>query len=259
MSSTTTTTQSPQAGGKLPSEHDGFAIASLVTAFFLPILGIIFGHLSNHRAKLAHRAKSGLAVAGLVLGYLFTVISVLVIIIVAAASSSPSASMTPAPPASSAPAAPSSPATQAPVTEAPPAPATGHIGDTATVTDSSGDRYSVTIKQVIDPAQGADQFNTPDNGKHFVGVVYQVKVISGKIDDSADNCANLMGSDGHAYDSDVSSIAGYSGTSNLLKLNANESQTGAVVFQVPNGVKATTVKWTPDSGMADSTATWNVR
>ncbi len=58
-----TTTQSPQAGSKLPSEHDGFAIASLVTAFFLPILGIIFGHLSNHRAKLAHRAKSGLAVA----------------------------------------------------------------------------------------------------------------------------------------------------------------------------------------------------
>jgi len=44
-----------------------------------------------------------------------------------------------------------------------------------------------------------------------------------------------MGSDGHAYDSDVSSIAGYSGTSNLLKLNTGESQTGAVVFQVPNG------------------------
>ena len=116
----------------------------------------------------------------------------------------------------------------------------------------------MTIKQIIDPAQGADQFNTPDNGKHFVGVVYQVKLISGKIDDSADNCATLMGSDSHAYDSDISSIAGYSGTSNLLKLNTGESQTGAVVFQVPNGVKATTVKWTPDSCMADSTATWNV-
>jgi heme/copper-type cytochrome/quinol oxidase subunit 2 len=258
MSSTTTTTQSPQAGGKLPSEHDGFAIASLVTAFFLPILGIIFGHLSNHRAKLAHRAKSGLAVAGLVLGYLFTVISVLVIIIVAAASSSPSASMTPAPPASSIPAAPSSSATQAPVTQAPPAPATGHIGDTATVTDSSGDQYSVTIKQVIDPAQPADQFNTPDNGKHLVGVVYQVKVISGKIDDAAGNCATLIGSDGKAYTTTISSIAGYSDTTTLIKLNAGESVTGAVVFQVPDAVHASTVKWTPDSGFADSTATWNV-
>ena len=120
-----TTTQSPQAGSKLPSEHDGFAIASLVTAFFLPILGIIFGHLSNHRAKLAHRAKSGLAVAGLVLGYLFTVISVLVISSVAAASSTPAASMTPAPPARS---APSNIANPDPVSPAPssPAPATHH-------------------------------------------------------------------------------------------------------------------------------------
>ena len=115
-----TTTQSPQAGSKLPSEHDGFAIASLVTAFFLPILGIIFGHLSNHRAKLAHRAKSGLAVAGLVLGYLFTVISVLVISIVAAASSTPAASMTPAPPARS---APSNIANPDPVSAAPSSPA----------------------------------------------------------------------------------------------------------------------------------------
>ena len=116
-----TTTQSPQAGSKLPSEHDGFAIASLVTAFFLPILGIIFGHLSNHRAKLAHRAKSGLAVAGLVLGYLFTVISVLVISIVAAASSTPAASMTPAPPARS---APSNIANPDPVSAAPSSPPT---------------------------------------------------------------------------------------------------------------------------------------
>src|SRR5215469_3126105 len=98
MTTTPTTTQSPPAGGKLPSEHDGFAIASLVTAFFLPILGIIFGHLSNHRAKLAHRARSGLAVAGLVLGYLFTGITALVIIIIVATASSLSGTATPAPP-----------------------------------------------------------------------------------------------------------------------------------------------------------------
>jgi heme/copper-type cytochrome/quinol oxidase subunit 2 len=260
MSSTTTPTQSPQAGGKLPPEHDGFAIASLVTAFFLPVLGIIFGHLSNHRAKLAHRAKSGLAVAGLVLGYLFAVISVLVIIIVAAAASSTtSASITPAPSASSAPASPAPSASSAPV-QAPTsqAPATGTIGDTATITDGSGNIYSVTAKQVIDPAQPADEFNTAPNGQHLVGVVFTIKATSSTVNDAADNCATLMGSDGQAYDSTVSSIAGYNNTTTLIKLNAGESQTLAVVFQIPNGVKATTVKWTPNSGMADSTATWNV-
>jgi hypothetical protein len=54
----TATPTYPQAGGKLPSENDGFAIASLVTAFFVPILGIIFGHVSNHRAKVAHRGMA---------------------------------------------------------------------------------------------------------------------------------------------------------------------------------------------------------
>ena len=32
---------------------------------------------------------------------------------------------------------------------------------------------SVTLTQVIDPAQGADQFTTPDNGNRFVGAVFR--------------------------------------------------------------------------------------
>jgi hypothetical protein len=128
MSDTTTTTPYPQAGGKLPSEHDGFAIASLVTAFFVPILAIIFGHLSNHRANLAHRAKSALAVTGLVLGYVFTGITALIIVIVVAVagSTTPSVSANAAPPPTSAPAshapkssAPAAPATSAPAAQAP--------------------------------------------------------------------------------------------------------------------------------------------
>jgi hypothetical protein len=260
MSDTTTTTP-PPVQGKAPSEHDGFAIASLVTAFFAPILGIVFGHISNHRAKIAGRAKSGLAIAGLILGYLFTAISALVIIlVVAVASSTPTTTALTPPPASSSapanplPAAPSAPASQ-PASQAP---ATGVIGDTATVTDQDGNVYSVMAKQVIDPAQPASQYDGPANGKHFVAVMFQVKVTSGKVDDAADNCATLLGSDGQAYDTTVSSIAAYANTSTLIKLNAGESQTLAVVFEVPNGVHPATVKWTPNSGMADQTATWNV-
>jgi VCBS repeat-containing protein len=47
-------------------------------------------------------------------------------------------------------------------------------------------------------------------------------------------------------------------TAAILKLNAGESMTGTVAVQVPDGVHLTTVKWTPDSGMSDSTATSNV-
>ena len=67
----------------MPPVHDGLAIASLVSAFFIPPLGIIFGHISHHVSKQAHRARSGIATAGLVLGYLFTAIGIIVAIVVA--------------------------------------------------------------------------------------------------------------------------------------------------------------------------------
>ena len=107
MTVTDTTMQSPQYGNKLPSARDGLAIASLVCAFFVPILGIIFGHVSNHNAKKAGREKSGLAVAGLILGYIFTGITALITVIalaMGAGSASGTATASPAKPASSAPA-----------------------------------------------------------------------------------------------------------------------------------------------------------
>jgi hypothetical protein len=159
----------------------------------------------------------------------------------------------PPPPADTAPAEPA-PAESTPPADAP----TGAIGDTMTITDSDGNAYDVTLTKVIDPAAPASEYDTPANGHHFVGAVFHVKVTSGKIDDAADNCAQLLGSDEQSYDTTVSSIVGYDNTSTLLKLNAGESQNVTVVFEVPNGVKASSVKWTPDSGMSDSTATWAV-
>jgi hypothetical protein len=114
MTITDTATQSPQYGSKLPSTRDGLAIASLVCAFFMPILGIIFGHVSNHNAKKAGREKSGLAISGLILGYLFTGITALITVIalaMGASSASGNATASPARPASSAPAQLSKPST----------------------------------------------------------------------------------------------------------------------------------------------------
>jgi hypothetical protein len=103
----TTITHPPQAWGQLPPEPDGFAVASLICGFLAPLFGIIFGHISNHKAKVAGRARSGMAIAGLVLGYIFTSILTLVIIIlvaVGASSTSAAATAGPVQPGSSAPA-----------------------------------------------------------------------------------------------------------------------------------------------------------
>jgi hypothetical protein len=56
----------------------------------------------------------------------------------------------------------------------------GPVGTTYTVADQSGDKMSVTLTRVIDPAQGADQFTTPDNGNRFVGAVVHIAGISSR-------------------------------------------------------------------------------
>jgi hypothetical protein len=54
---------------------NGLAIASFVTSLFgLTILGIIFGHIAQSQIKQTGQGGSGLATAGLVIGYIFLVL-----------------------------------------------------------------------------------------------------------------------------------------------------------------------------------------
>jgi hypothetical protein len=111
--------------------------------------------------------------------------------------------------------------------------------------------------KIIDPAQGADQFTTPDVGKRFVGAVFTIKA-NAAYDDDANSDATITGGDGQTYTADFSDIAGYTNfNSGEVKLAAGESSTGVVVFQVPNGVSVANVKYDVSGGFASgSVPTW---
>jgi Domain of unknown function (DUF4190) len=53
------------------------SILSLVFAFVFPLLGIVFGHIARKQIRRTGEGGSGLATAGLVLGYIFTVLWIL--------------------------------------------------------------------------------------------------------------------------------------------------------------------------------------
>jgi hypothetical protein len=131
------------------------------------------------------------------------------------------------------------------------------IGSYFDVADGSGDAYRVTLVRVIDPAQGASQFDTPDNGKRFVGTVFTIKALNGSPqNEDANTDAAVIGSNGQTYTADFSSIAGYTNFNNgSIQVAQGETQTGAVTFQVPNGVKVLEVQWTPSGGFG-STVQW---
>lgn len=63
-----------------PPQTNALAIASLICAFLFAPLGIVFGHLSLSQIKRSGEEGRGLAVAGLVIGYLVTIGTILALV-----------------------------------------------------------------------------------------------------------------------------------------------------------------------------------
>jgi peptidyl-prolyl cis-trans isomerase B (cyclophilin B) len=63
-----------------PQPTNGLAIASLICAFVFAPLGIVFGHISLSQIKKSGEEGRGLAIAGLVISYLVTVLSIVVVV-----------------------------------------------------------------------------------------------------------------------------------------------------------------------------------
>ena len=60
-----------------PPRTNALAIASLVCAFLFAPLGIVFGHLSLSQIRRSGEDGRGLAIAGLVIGYVVTIATIL--------------------------------------------------------------------------------------------------------------------------------------------------------------------------------------
>ena len=98
----------------------------------------------------------------------------------------------------------------------------------------------MTLVKVIDPAQGANQANTPDAGKRFVGLVFRIKAVAGSLQgEDANNDAVLVGANGRDYPADLDRIAGYTNFDDgAIHLTPGQTATGAVAFQVPDGSRS---------------------
>jgi peptidyl-prolyl cis-trans isomerase B (cyclophilin B) len=69
---------SPYRGYARPKPTNGMAVAALICAFLFAPLGILFGHISLSQIKRSGEEGRGMAIAGLVIGYLMTVSGVVI-------------------------------------------------------------------------------------------------------------------------------------------------------------------------------------
>ena len=137
-------------------------------------------------------------------------------------------------------------------------PAVPHTGTTQSVTDLSGAQYSVTLTRVIDPATGLS-LSIPDPGTRFVATVFTLTDTGTyALHDDVYGDVTLVGSDGQDYPvgitTNVSDCTNFS--NGLFRLGLGESVSGCVAFQLPTGVTAAKVQWTPSDGIASDTAEW---
>ena len=135
---------------------------------------------------------------------------------------------------------------------------TANVGDTINIGGSKG--LAVTLLKITGPAQGADTYTTADAGKRFVAV--SIKIVNNgtsSYQDDANNNVTLIGSDNQSYTFDINSVSGCTNFSNgQYTLAADESATGCVVFQVPNGVNTAKIQFQTNEGSGD-TGEWTVQ
>jgi Domain of unknown function (DUF4352) len=133
--------------------------------------------------------------------------------------------------------------------------ALAHVGSTISL---SG--VDLTLNQVIDPAQGADEFTTPDSGKRFVGVQMTLKNTGDStLTGDANNEVSIIGSDNQTYTPDFNSISECTNFNDgSYTLAKTESTTGCVTFQVPTGVSVAKVRYEPLSFTSSNVAEWIV-
>ncbi|MGR2753054.1 DUF4190 domain-containing protein [Agromyces arachidis] len=70
----------PSSGAPASQKTNVLAIVSLVSSFLIPLVGIITGHIALSQIKKTGEQGRGLAVAGLIIGYVLFVVGIIVAI-----------------------------------------------------------------------------------------------------------------------------------------------------------------------------------
>ena len=138
------------------------------------------------------------------------------------------------------------------------------VGDTVTVTGLTGEKISITLLKVLDPAQqDPNSFDQPASGKKFVAPQFEVKNVGSAVyDDAPLNDVSVFSSTNEQYGTTIVTdltAGAMLGASGSLRLSPGQSAVGYVVCEVPMGAKVSRVQYTPSSGFSNQTAQWTVQ
>lgn len=133
-----------------------------------------------------------------------------------------------------------------------------HVGDTLDLLTASGHHFSITEKQLVDPAHGTGH-TAPSHGRRFLAALFQVTNASTQTvagDGNAD--ANLVGKNGNIYLPALVSLSECGKSTSQYQLGAGKSTTICVAFEVSKTVGIASVQFYPAAGAASRYGEWLV-
>ena len=158
-------------------------------------------------------------------------------------------------PASAPSAAPAAPASSRPAAAAPGIGATLHV----TGVDCGTTAVNVKLVKVTDPSAPDNSLDAASAGHRLIAVVLRITGASGTTSSDANNSAVLIGANGQTYQTAIGGVAGYTNfNSGDYTVSPGQSSVGAVAFQVPDGVKVSSVQFA-GCQYSGTPATWKVR
>lgn len=123
------------------------------------------------------------------------------------------------------------------------------VGDTITLGD-----LAVTLTKVIDPATIANPYEPVDAGNRLVAVEVNLQNTgTGTISDDANSDVTLIGSDSQSYDFDISGDVNECTNFHYgeYTLGSNDSESGCVVFELPDGINPAKVQFAYNSNAGE--------
>jgi hypothetical protein len=123
-----------------------------------------------------------------------------------------------------------------------------------------GEQLDVTLKKWLPTAEGASEFDTPQDGKRWAAAQFELVNTGSKVyADSPQNGAKAADSQGQRFDSWFGEIKAGPGMSSDVSLPKGEKALGWIVFEVPKDSKIVSVQFAMNSGFSDQTGQWTVK
>ncbi|MFJ2191399.1 DUF4352 domain-containing protein [Kitasatospora sp. NPDC087861] len=142
--------------------------------------------------------------------------------------------------------------------DAPKAPA--KVGDTIALKGmDKGNTADVTTVKVADPAESANEYLKPADGKRYVAVQFQIKATGAQAYSEAPwGSAKVVDAQGQAYGPSLAETKAGPAFQTPTNIAPGETGKGFVTFEVPVDAKLDKVQFALDNGFANQVGQWKI-